>query len=185
MNIRNRNLFIALAALGILGASATSSAQSTTVSQPIRAQIGGFFPTDSAVTRTLRKTALFGGVSYDFYTMGGSKGTTPAYAGAYVDASYNSGGGLHLTQVGVGVEARAYASTSSYGQFYYGAGLGAYFINANGAIGTSSNNTRFGGKVFVGFDLTQGFFLEGGYTYIGSVSGVNPSGFEAAVGYKF
>ena len=93
MNIRNRTLFIALAGLGILGASATSSAQmSTTVSQPIRAQIGGFFPTDSTVTGTLRKTALYGGVSYDLYSM---KSVNPTFAGLYVDASYNSGGGIH------------------------------------------------------------------------------------------
>ena len=39
MNIRNRNLFIALAGLGILGSSATAGAQmSTSVSQPIRAE---------------------------------------------------------------------------------------------------------------------------------------------------
>ena len=75
-------------------------------------------------------------------------------------------------------------SSTSYGQVYVGAGLGAYFLNASGFFGTS-NNTRFGGKVFVGLDLTQGFFLEGGYTYIGSVQGINPSGFMASVGYKF
>ncbi|HLK17130.1 MAG TPA: hypothetical protein VKT78_20165 [Fimbriimonadaceae bacterium] len=181
MNIRNRTLILALASLGILGAAATSSAQSTTVAQPIRIEIGGFFPTDTAVTSTLRKAALYGGASYDMYKLGNGNNTM---AGLYVDASYNSSGGLHLTQVGVGAQARVYSSTSSYGTFYFGGGVGAYFMNANGFF-SSTNNTRVGGKVFVGIDLTQGFFVEGGYTLIGSVNGVNPSGFMAALGYRF
>jgi len=183
MNIRNRNLMIALAGLGILGASAISNAQTTTsVSQPIRVEIGGFFPTSSAVTGTLRRAALYGGASYDFYS--GHQSSSPTAAGLYVDASYNSSGGLHLTQVGVGVDGRLYASNSTSGQFYVGAGVGVYFVNANGFF-SSTNNTRIGGKLFIGYELTQGFFVEGGYTYIASVNGINPSGFQAAIGYKF
>ena len=184
MNIRNRTLIIALAGLGILGASALSSAQmSTSVSQPIRVELGGFFPTDSSVTSTLRKAALAGGVSYDLYS--GKQASSPTAAGLYVDASYNSSGGLHLTQVGVGVDGRLYAAGSNYGgQFYVGAGIGAYFMNANGFF-SSTNNTRIGGKIFVGYEFSQGFFAEGGYTYIASVNGINPSGFQALLGYKF
>lgn len=181
MNIRNRTLTLALAGLGLLGASVTASAQ-TSVSQPIRVEIGGFFPTSSTVTGTLRKTALYGGASYDLYTLGTK--ASPINTGIYVDASYNSSGGIHLTQVGVGAEGRVYASNTSYGQLFVGAGVGAYFLNSNGFFG-SSNNTRIGGKVFVGYDLTQGFYVEGGYTLIGDVNGVNPSGFQAAIGYKF
>lgn len=184
MKIRNRNFIIALAGLGIIGFPATSSAQSTSVSQPIRVQLGGFFPTSSTVTGTLRRAALYGGASYDMYNMG-SKGGTPTVAGIYADASYNSSGGLHLTQVGVGVDGRVYAGGSTYGgQFYIGAGVGAYFLNANGFF-ASTNNTRLGGKIFVGYEFSQGFFVEGGYTFITSVSGISPSGFQAALGYKF
>ncbi len=164
MNIRNRTLLVALLGLGIAAVAPVAHAQmGTSVADPIRVQIGGFFPTDSTVTSVLRRTALYGGISYDF--MGG-KGVNPTTEGVYVDASYNSGGGNHATIVGVGVQARVNASTAGAsalggGNLYFGAGIGLYFINTN-FVG-SSNFQEFGGRVFIGYELPQGFFLEGGF----------------------
>jgi hypothetical protein len=186
MNIRNRTLLTALIGLGVLGIAPVANADYTTsVAQPIRVDIGGFFPTDSTVTSTLRRTALYGGVSYDI--MGG-KGVNPTTEGVYVDASYNSSGGLHATIVGLGVQARVSASSAGGsmvggGNLYFGGGLGVYFVNTS--FLASSNYTEFGGKVFVGYEFSQGFFLEGGFTYITSINGVNPSGFTAVIGKKF
>jgi hypothetical protein len=186
MNIRNRTLIVALIGLGALATAPAAHAQYfTSVAQPIRVDIGGFFPTDSTVTSTLRRTAIYGGVSYDINS---SKGVNPTVEGIYLDASNNSDGGVHATIIGLGVQARIYANgtnapTTGSGSLYFGGGLGVYFVNTS--FLSDSNHTEFGGKVFLGYELTQGLFVEGGFTYITSVNGVNPSGFTAVIGYKF
>lgn len=190
MNFRTGTI-ASLVAAGVLSAAI---AQASSADQhPFRVDVGAIWPSSSTLTDTTSRSALFGGLSYDFYSsgMGMNNGESPNYASVYSDAYYTSGNGLHLTAVGIGLEDRMYfsngtttmSSSSTAGGIYAGVGAGVYFLNSN--FTTSSNNTRGGGKVFLGYEMSSGVFGEVGYDFIGSVDGTTLSGFHAVIGFRF
>jgi len=53
------------------------------------------------------------------------------------------------------------------------------------AIISDFKATRFYGSFMLGYEFTQGYFVEARYKLVGSVDSINPSSFGLFVGYKF
>ncbi len=53
------------------------------------------------------------------------------------------------------------------------------------AIISDFKATRMYGSFMLGYEFTQGYFVEARYRLVGSVEGINPSSFGLFVGYKF
>lgn len=99
-----------------------------------------------------------------------------------MDYAGKSDNGFRLSTVGV----RAYGNRATTTKVvpFYGAGIGAYFLNASGG-GINETETRLGGKVNVGVELSQGPFLEAAYTLTGKVSGDDLNGVSVSIGTRF
>jgi hypothetical protein len=74
---------------------------------------------------------------------------------------------------------------------YAGLGIGVYRVSADfggggsGIAAMSDSATRIGGKILVGYQFQNRYFVEAGFTKIGSVRGADPSRFGASLGIRF
>jgi hypothetical protein len=64
-------------------------------------------------------------------------------------------------------------------RFYYGGGLGYYSLQSGGSSG------RFGAKLLVGYERNDGWALEYDVTSINEAQGMNFSGSQFRVAYRF
>jgi len=137
------------------------------VEKPIRIKIGGFFPSEGD-----SDTLFHAGIAYDIAK---TKATNPLVYGAFLDYYGKDGNSLF----GLGGTIRGYFTPAvAMTRFYGGVGLGAYFADSDGG----GNETNFGGKLFAGVELNQGFFGEVDYVYPGTN---RAAGIGASVGYRF
>jgi hypothetical protein len=102
------------------------------------------------------------GASYDFW-----KGPNDGAFAIYVDQAGYFQDHSPYRWAGAGIEYRQPLSMEGDFKPYVGAGIGAYRIDIHDDLITQ--NTRLGGKVFLGFDMRNGFFVEAGYVILGKV----------------
>lgn len=98
---------------------------------------------------------------------------------AFIDgdrASFNSGTGNGGGNGGYGY---GYNAASSLGSSTRVRDFGA------NAIISDFKATRFYGTLMLGYEFTQGYFVEARYKLVGSVDGISPSSFGLFAGYKF
>ena len=161
------------------------SADTQPVQRPISIKLGVFLPSDGNVKSAVGNTAFTAGADYAFTKTATASPILPL---AYVDYAGKSKNGVRLSFVSVGVGVRAYANRATNTKVapFYGAGIGAYFLNGSGG-GTSNNNTVLGGKVNLGVELNQGPFLEAAYQVTGKYknSSSNANGLSFMVGDRF
>jgi hypothetical protein len=121
--------------------------------------------------------------------------TTPKSAALYLFLDYTGGGnsGRNENSVGGGIGVR------TTDQIYGGLDLGVFGTTVNLPIITpegvvpgtfSQGTTGGGGRIYIGANLTPAsarpvLFVEGGYRFLPSVNGVNPSGFGVSIGGRF
>ncbi len=114
--------------------------------------------------------------------------TTRRAGSLYLFVDYTGGGnsGANEDAIGGGVGFRMNTP------IYAGLDLGAYgtsvgFRTPEGSV--SSGTTGGGGRAYVGGNLVSGsgpvLFLEGGYRFLPSVEGVDPSGWGVSLGARF
>lgn len=153
-------------------------ADQVTVQRPLRVLAGVLRPTDGSANTN----ASFG-VSYDFKK---STSKLPTITGAFLDYSWRDrlvsigAGRDSVRRIGVGAQVRAYISSPvSSDRFYYGGGLGYYSLQSGGSSG------RFGAKLLVGYERNDGWALEYDVTSINEAQGMNFSGSQLRVAYRF
>jgi hypothetical protein len=176
--------------LTLVGAMAFSaSAQilntpTTDVQKPFSVKLGVLFPTTGAAQNFGGSTQFSAGLDY---ALAKTTADNPALPSLYVDYTGGSRNGGHIYSTGVGVAIRTFTSSiGNHGQApYVGAGVGVYDTMGKRAGGTSNTDVNFGGKVFVGDEISGGFFIEGNYQFLPSSRGINPSGFGVQAGFRF
>lgn len=178
-------LLAVLAGVGALGFSQTPGGDGQ-IDRPWRIHVGAFFPTDASLKALAGNSHFAVGGSYDF------RETT--YVGNvlfhsfYADGTFGNKSGGRSSVYGGGYQLR-YAfgtpgkplNTTVYP--YVGGGLGLYLVDDN--VASTSTSFRLGGKLLAGLETPQGWFLEAVYSLVGSTHGYQPSGFTAAIGYRF
>lgn len=180
------------AAVGPMAARADWSAR------PLRAEIGGFFPTNLNVApNTVRSAIYLGGTlePFRFRVGGGDEVLFGGYLDGYsgkdsvtTDATRQ----LTATTVGMGLIGR-YMLHATGSRAYVAAGIGGYYMNfhqstasaVNGFSTFTTTHLRPGGKLLVGIEAPNGIFAEAGYTIISNTDGALPGGFLVAVGFRF
>jgi len=197
---------MALVSLTALNLATAHAADSTLpVQKPFGVKVGALFPSSGKVDLgggdNIKISNLYNvGLSFDFKK---TTATNPVIYGVYAD--YFSGDkSKNFAEVGhvkasseifgIGVSARFFLSSAvaEKGQPYAEAGIGYYSDKVKlSGDGDSASKTKggLGGKIAVGYQLPVGVFGELGYTIINKFKsdGVsfNPSGLNAAVGYRF
>ena len=162
------------------GAARPAQAQDTGLI-PVRAKIGGIYPT-SGDTRDLTGSAHFGGeVDVALPKLLGGKYLISA---GFFQGS-ESGNKLRMIPLTIGRYFQppnpAKALT---GNVYTGVGLGAYFLK--GQVGAVSDSKVVpGGYGVVGYQFPNPYFVEAKYHLVGKVSGLRPGGLAIMVGRHF
>jgi hypothetical protein len=153
-------------------------ADQVTVQRPLRVLAGVLRPTDGSAN-----TNASIGVAYDFKK---STSKLPTITGAYLDYSWRDrlvsigAGRDSVRRVGIGAQVRSYISSPvSSDRFYYGGGLGYYSLQSGGSSG------RFGAKLLFGYERNDGWALEYDVTSINEAQGMNFSGSQFRVAYRF
>ena len=95
----------------------------------------------------------------------------PARTVASLGVEFGTSSGKHSTIVPltVGEVISSKGSPVGAGNFFYGAGLGAYFLNRSGF----STATRFGGYGELGYNFTSALFLDAKYQIVQHADGLN------------
>lgn len=148
------------------------------VQRPLRILAGVLRPSDGSVNTN----ASFG-VTYDFKK---TSSGLPTVLGAFLDYSWRDrlvsiGAGRESERrLGVGALVRTFLNSPvSSDRFYYGGGLGWYSLQSSGS------SARIGAKVFVGYERNDGWALEYDISRIGEAQGMNFSGSQFRLGYRF
>ena len=103
-----------------------------------------------------------------------------------IDVSRHTHSGTRAQTTGIAYVHRI--EFGSAGKFYGGLGVGGYHVSVkHPGSGASIDKDKFslGGKILVGFNLTDRFFVEAGYTKVGKVSGVDASNASVVLGLRF
>jgi hypothetical protein len=175
----------------LAGAAHAQLGQSNQNQSQFSVKVGGFFPSTASASHNSGSTVLSAGLDYAIPSMG--QGSTTSLPSVYFDYNGGSKNGGHVDTYGLGVAVRSSAVPSNPAskaglQPYVGLGVGYYDVMVkNTRVNPSVSGTKatFGGKIFVGVNLTSNFFVEANYQLISSVKSVNPSGFGAQVGVRF
>jgi len=193
---------VAAPLLGGLGAPVAHAQAPPKEPSPFRLYIGAFFPTNSDTKERVGSTQFSWGASYDLP----SKKPGPGTAAIFFDGMWANGdtynGTIYTNReitfhyLGIGPEYRFYPGSSKdqmmvepdKSRFYLGGGAGIYFLSARITDHTGyyvsdiDNEVRFGGKVFLGFDIGKSFLIEGDYTWPGITEA---QGWNARFGFRF
>ncbi len=178
---------VAVCALSALAPKA--DAQVTTMTQPVQRPLavkaGVFFPTGSHGSSSGGGSQFAVGADYAITK---TATANPILPSVYVDYNGGTHNGGRLYTVGAGAAVRTYLGTpgTNGSSPYVGAGIGVYDISARKDGSTESKSQlKVGGKIFLGTDLSSGFFVEASYQLLPSVAQVNPTGLAVQVGYRF
>ena len=158
--------------------------ESTTVKQNAF-KLGVFRPQDGDVREAIGKTWFMAAYERTIKTMaqGGDLTVELGYTQKNGDVDARV---IPLTlnyRVSMAPSGEGMEESSSTGQAYYGAGLGAYFVRFADDVGSESK-TKFGANVFIGYG-DKDWLLELKYHFVSKIEDVRPGGFALMAGYKF
>ena len=200
-NKKNNGLAAATATVtfGIGLGNNAAHAQQQKVQKPFAVKAGAFFPVDGTVKSGSSCTWFSGGLSVDLAQTGGTHPIVPQLYLDYTSRSKDYLGTKEKSRLyGVGPAVKfLLAPAAAKAQPYIGLGVGYY----NGRVAVpmvypsilpSLNNfpiresyTRFGGKMFAGYQMRSGIFGEADYSYVGELDGAKPGGFNLRLGCRF
>ena len=187
MNTKSSVLIAAATLVAGIGCGAAHAQDTQKVQKPFAVKLGGFFPTDGDIKDSIGSTFFYAGLSYD---VAKSKATNPALYQVYFDYATKKKDGLEFRVLGIGPAVKfLLAPATAKAQPFVGAGIGYYNAKISASLGNgvsvSESKSRFGGKVFAGYQLKGGFFGEADYTYVSEIEGTKPGGFGLRAGYRF
>lgn len=168
--------FVISAYLGAHQALASTTSMTSLQQNELAIRLGALFP-NSGVARSFGgQTQLALGLDY---TLAATRGSSPSATNAFFDYFSGSKNSGYVHSGGLGLAVR------SFGQGYFGAGLGLYDTSVRTPDGERSGNTTgAGGKVFAGYELGNRASLQLDYHVAPSVLGVNPSGLGVEIGFR-
>jgi hypothetical protein len=82
----------------------------------------------------------------------------------------------------------SYVHRLEFGRFYGGLGVGAYHLSvhkAGSGGGADKDKFSLGGKLLVGFNITQRIFTELSWNKVRSINEVDPSNVSLVLGFRF
>jgi hypothetical protein len=139
-------------------------------------RVGAFFPTAGSAQNFGGSTQFIGGLNYALST---THGRYPSASSVYLDYQSGSQHSGYLHSGGLGLQYQ------TAGQGYLGGALGIYNTAVRTPDGTlSGNSTGGGGRVFVGYNMTQHADLQLDYHFAPSALGVSPNGLGLEFGYR-
>jgi len=160
----------------------------------IAIRIGGAYPTDGAAHSGTRDFSGSGGLSYTFGNGNPNQKVVARLDGdyAYFGKHGNSFQPFAITINGIVPLSKGKGVYSS-GGAYAGLGIGAAYTEVsagNGNFGSvapnsSGNHTSLAGKILVGYNFSDRFFIEGNYLPVGRSNGVKPSTLNLQLGVRF
>jgi hypothetical protein len=175
-------------ALGVLLMSVISSVKADQIAKPWSVKIGVAWPSQDQAKTDSNTTNLLAGLDY---AVSKTSENNPAYNSVYFDYQGGSQNGGHVYSYGLGLSERAYLTPTTAGAtaptFYYGAGIGAYYVDIlnTGSLSTSATKTNLGGKLLAGIETNQSYFAEFSYTWIPKAASADPSSLGLLVGVRF
>lgn len=164
------------------------------VAHPYRLLIGGFFPVDGSIKRSVGSAFYSFGGDYDLYSPGaGGLFTVGAYLDYDTKSRLQETANVSLTEYGGGAYARARLGPAGrpirpyFGVAggYYDVNVHAYSILTDENFHIDENFSRFGAKLLLGCEFGPGPFIEADYTLLGHIPATDPSGCHFRVGYQF
>jgi hypothetical protein len=168
-------IFSVLSVAAVFGPTAGAWAQDTVaVQRPIRVSIGSLGGKKGGINNPVSL-----GVSYDFSK---TQQARPTLYSGYVDFASKSSSGRRLTITGVGVSGRyllAAPGELSSGTPYATLGIGYYQTKLSGSDAPFTSD-GFGGKLGLGYELTNGILGE-----LEFVRAPSFNGFQYRIGYRF
>ena len=156
-----------------------------------RFEAGVFSPYKKDFSDLTQSAQLNIGLGYDFARSVEKVSRKSVVYGFYGDFSTDEKSGNEVTKTGIGLIARYYLNPLNANSFYIGAGIGGYVVHTKASGFNGSNDSEPGGKIVVGLEAKNGWFVEGAFTTISSVnfaasgSNLDPSGYSLMVGTKF
>lgn len=152
----------------------------------VSVRLGGYFPLNSRIIRSVGKGAVEGGVDITLFHQ-------PYVNRSILSVDYlnRSSGSSNLRIVPITVGEMLYLNggDNSSTRPYAGIGAGAYLVQQSIQDDTgnqlSNNSTAYGAYVALGSDFGNTFFLEGRYHFITTVGGASPSGLQVDAGLRF
>ena len=167
---------------------------SSNTARNIAIRIGGSYPTDGAAHSGTRDFSGSGGLSYTFGDGNPGHKVVARLDGdyAYFGKHGNSFEPFAITINGI-VPLSGGKGVDSAGGAYAGLGIGAAYTEVgagNSGFGSvapnaSSNHTSLAGKLLIGYNFTDRFFVEGNYLAVGRSNGVKPSTLNVQLGVRF
>lgn len=171
--------------------AATANSDDPALAKCYRAQAGVFIPYKKDFRDLTESTQLTLGLGYDFSrSVEKTTGKAVVY-GVYADFTTSKRHGNEVTTTGAGLDGRYYFAPLNTNSIYLGLGIGGYNVRSHSDATGSENNTKIGGKLMVGYECKNGYFIEGSYTTIESskfantTASIDPSGYSIVVGTKF
>ena len=158
--------------------------------KPGRLKLGAFFPKSGTLKDTTASTFIAVAASVDLPPRGITRPFTPE---VYLDSAFHVEENADTASfIGGGIGFRFYpgakpgdmARRLSNPRLFVGAGVGAYFVNYDSA-GVQNDSVKGGGKLALGLDFADDFSLEGNYSFIGKLNGVDFGGVSVLLGYRF
>jgi hypothetical protein len=171
--------FCSLAALCAIPALADDSG---VVPGAISYRIGVLWPTSSGDRQASGDTPIALGLDY---SLAQAEASPLAVSSFYADFWGGKENGKHASTFALGFSERVYdnedpdSNTKNNQMFYYGGGVGPYFVDTS-----SKSQSVLGGKLIAGLAFGQTAFLEFSYNLVPSVGGINTSGLALQVGFK-
>ena len=179
---------ITLASLGCLlaaGRPAAAQAGPGPEQAPLfTARVGGYFLSNSTIGHAIGSSFLCAGLDYAIQHEQQSRTIVSV---DYIDRSSDSNT-LRVFPVTIG-QILLQGGDSDV-QPYYGAGAGGYFMHqdfnrTDQANRTSHDNVVFGGYLEAGVEYHKYLALDARYHLVTSSNGINPSGLEVTLGFRF
>lgn len=162
--------------------SSTAAARAAQNAHPFQLVLGAFFPSSSDAQDFAHSEFLIDGI----YDLNHPTSAHNPFISGYIGYAGGSNGSASQGNFWVGAQVR------TPGPFYVGGGTGYYnswgTVNLGGGTTVTSSAGGIGGVLFLGGDFGKsgsGLGLRAGYDFLPSWSGVNPSGWEAALTYRF
>jgi hypothetical protein len=171
-----------VAFVAVAGLPAAVCAQTVEVQKPVTVKLGVFLPTNGKVEDHVGHEFFAAGAELALSKTTTNQTTLPLL---YVDYNGKTSSGQHIYDTGIGLGVKHYlGSVDASSAPYVGAGVGAYFDQAN-VEGADENKVNLGYKLDVGYEFNHSFLVEGDWQDAGSVAGVTANGFSILVGYRF
>jgi hypothetical protein len=176
-------------ALGALVLSVMTAVKAdSAIEKPWSVRVGAAWPTQDQAKTDSGTTNTAAGIEYGLTQTTGQNPTTSSVYFDYLGGTKNGG---HLNTYGIGISERDYVSPTTAGStaptFYYGAGVGAYYVDVQntGTLTSNGTKTSLGAKLLLGVEFQKSYFGEVSYNWLPKTNGADPSGLSVQVGVHF